>query len=326
MSANNLLIYELISQNEKIDIDVNFDTSPNPKLLKYGYTSSVDLLNTNFLAIDKHYKIVLNFDLDRDDKDSLNFQAEKFFNIKLEKDFYEFWEIIVLFKLLQSNQVIDTNNNPVMMQIITVLNNIFKNKHNLKLNKGDNSLIFVKYSDIDLDENIISQLLCKNLPDLLNNLIVNGNLIIQIFDIQTTIMLQIINYLCSLFKEIYIYKPFITSEISSAKYLVLLGYKTKTTIIIPKRETEYITSIYNQSINNVISAKIVSINSFLYPLKIYTLATIKKYLDTKVLEGATYNSYLNRQNINVTKWLEYFTNLNNIDEIFKYSLESTNKK
>lgn len=321
MSANNLLIYELISQNEKIDIDVKFDTYPNPKLLKYGYNSSIDLLNTNFLNTDDHYKVVLNFDLDRTDKDSLKVQAEKFFDTTLEKNFYEFWEIIILFKLLQSDQVIDTNNQSVMTQIINILNKIFKNKHKLNLNKGNNSLIFFKYSDIDLDENILTQLLCKNLPDMLDNLIVNGNLIVQIFDMQTNIMIQLINYLCTLFKEIYIYKPFITSEISNAKYLILLGYRTKISLIIPRRESEYINSIYDQPINNIISTKIISINSYLQPLKLYTLATIKEYLDIKVLEGATYNSYLNRQNINVIKWLEYFTTLNNIDKLFKDSLD-----
>ena len=324
-------IYELPIFNDILEIaqsDIKFSKSPNPKLLKYGFSDLGDTLDFMELTSNIYYKTGLNFDFDRSDSKSIKTKGIEIFGNSFDQTFAEFWEIINLFDLFNTDQHIYCDRIDILNNIVKFYNKKFKTTNKLSTtNKLTNvSLILKKFSDVDLEENLLIHLLVNNLFDLLHNQIDKGNMVIQLFDIQTKILVQIIYYLSTLYESSYLINPMINSGISNSKYLVLIKYRGKNNFFLKKIPNNlYLSSIINTPVPETIISVIQCVNSYLLPLKYCIYSKIKNYLDTKVYEGITYVEMIEKQNNNTNKWIDMFLDPDRFKKILDSSIQITSK-
>ena len=329
------IIYALPKIEKKLEpkeSNFHFDPNPSPKLIKYGFNTITDNLDLSAIANIPQHRAGFNFDFERKDPNSIYGQVSKLKIKKFDQNFAEIWEILSLFGLLDKKQSIATNHTNTLDEIVRLHGQISSlsssssssSKSNsmvsdLKTNSA--SLVIYKYSDIDIDENAAIDIIIKNLKQLLSIQNVGATMILQLFSLQTQTSAEIIYYLASLYNDSYLIKPTISSELSDSKYLILNGLKQQTKFIMPAHaENVYLISMGIGNLENDFVTKIQCMNAQVIPLKYRTYISIKKFLDTKVYEGSTYQEMIAIQDKNTNKWVQTFINdsgKNILDESLK---------
>lgn len=336
------IIYTLPKIDKSIEIselNIYFDDQASPKLMKFGFNNINEQLDLIKLTSIPYYKTGLDFDFDREDENGIYFKASAQLKTdEFDLEFAEFWEILNIFGLLNNNQNIYTTHPKTIKNIISVYQNYTNSKiiynvieketkKSAKTTKTTANLTINKYSNIDIDENAAIQFIINDLPDLFNIQNENSNMILQLFNMQTKTTAEIINYLTSLYNEAYLMKPTVTSDLSDNKYLILLGLKKTQNFTIPLHpENIYLASLGIKQISNDLVTIIQCMNSDIIPKKYKKYNKIKKYLDTKVYEGATYQEMLNTQNENAKKWLETFLNFDKMKSLLDQTIQKSKDK
>lgn len=328
------IIYALpkLDISKSIKIDFQYDNYPSPKLIKYGFNSITNKLDLLTLMSNPHYKTGLEFDFDRNNNESIG-EAKKAFGIShFDKNFAELWEILSLFNPITSDQTIVTSLNKTL--IVNLVDVLQKKAHsNYKVDVTDQSntnnivTIIHKYSEIDLEENAAFHLIINELPMLFSSQKPGSNLILQIFNLQTQVMAELIYFLSSLYSNTYIIKPAISSELSDQKYLILIGLKDYTHFPVPEiKEKTYVISMGLKNIPNELDVLFQCINSDLNPKKYKRYQIIKKFLDSNVFEGASYQEMIQQQIENFNKWIETFSDLENIKNLLDEEINKSNTR
>ncbi|BCS83172.1 putative FtsJ-like methyltransferase [Cotonvirus japonicus] len=329
------IIYSLPRTTEILPIDVSeiiFDTNPSPQLIKYGFNNTSDKLNIVSITNSPHYKVGLKFDFQRQDENSFVMKTEKIFNHKINETFCEIWEIFNIFNLLGKNTSIFTNKSAEINNIIDNYIDFFdsNNKYDVLDDpsniKSPINLIFMKYSNINLDENALIQLIYNDLPMFFNVQDKDSNMVLQLFNIQTQITVELIQYLTSLYTESYLIKPLISSDLFDGKYLVLLGLKNPLKLKLPNNSNDsYLLTLGFKNISEDLILSIQCMNANILPAKYELYDKIKSFLDLKVYEGATYQEFIQQQNDSTNKWIEIYTDIDKIKTILKNNIEETDK-
>ncbi len=316
------------------NLTVHFDDYPSPKLIKYGFNNIGNQLNMVTLTSVPSYKAGLEFDFDQIGENSFVESAQKNFSIKkFDQTFAEFWEILTLFNLLDHDQTIySPQYTSTVQDIVDTYQKITKNKFNIKVSgktdsKTSFNLVIYKYSNVDIDENAAVQFIINVLPNLLTVQSEGSNMILQFFNMQTQITAEIIYLLSNLYTDAYLIKPSIVSDLFDTKYIVLTNLKNKFDLIIPKHpDNVYLSSLGLSNMADIFDTTIQCMNSDVVPKKFKRYNLIKSYLDTKVYEGATYQEMIESQRSNAKKWLETFSNLDNLNNLLDSSLKKTGTK
>ncbi len=325
------IIYKFAKPDKAIKIPESnfiFDTEPSPKLIKYGFNQTTEKLDLITLFENPHYKNGLNFDFDRTDKTSIKEKCKNTFGSKIEnyEKFCACWEILHLFKILNKNQTVMTDDSDIKM-ITQSHQKIFKSKTKIdfvgKKDKKSATLVIKTYSKIDLDENAYVHLLGADLSDLLSRQTTGSAMILQMFSTHTQIMAQIINYLSSLYNESYIIKPSVISDLSDEKYIVLVGLISATKFTYPKPKPNTFLSTIGILVPDTYDNNIQCMNSKLIPDKFKKYYEIKTYLDSKVFEGITYTEMIRKQDANTANWFDIFMDQNKMEVLLGSILEQT---
>lgn len=330
-----LLVYEFPQTHvtiTKSDIQIEFETSPVPKLMKYGFNNMIDYPELNNITNDDHYRAGLNFDFERKDPESINSKGSSISGTKsFNQTFCEFWEIMILFELFNYKSI-QTSHPEDMTNVISAYNSIIDSAKKITVkpyNKSPADLFFHKFSDVDIDENIFTNMLMEDLDKLCQNQTTGSNCVVQLFGCQSQVTVELIYYMISNYEEAYIYKPLIVSDLFDCKYLVMLNLKKKFEKINTKKNNDhYFSKLFNDTIKipTEMSNVIQCMNSQFLPKKFVSYGIIKKYLDTKVFEGATYHELIEKQNNNSKKWIDmFFTNVSKALDSLKKSMEITEK-
>ncbi len=319
------IIYQLPIQEKILLIDsskIIFDNNPSPKLLKYGFNSSVDLLDLTAITSVSYYKVGLQFDFDRTDNDGIVVIGKKILGVgNLNQTFFEFWEILSLFGLLNSAPFIKSNK----MNIVKEINSIYDKNYASDSKKKQVETYLHKFSDVDIDENAFIQLFITELPTILKSQKIESNLILQLFEIQTETLVELIYFLSSYYTDSYLVKPSVVSDLSNSRYLVLTGLKQniKFDYDAKLKNNLYLLSIGLKNIPTNFVNTIQCFNSKLLPEKFHTYYKIKSYLDTKVYEGATYDNMIKIQNQNTSKWFQNFFKNDKINTILSTAIDTS---
>ena len=321
MKTMKTIVYKLPQIKTKdTAIDVVYDEVKPSKLIKYGFNQTADDLNIIELTSDPHYRAGLNFDLDRS-------ASRKF---TMAQTHAEFWEVFLSFDLLSSNQSIQTSHPDIVEDVIKIYGDKIKSLTKITVNKSkkNNNLVIYKYSDIELDESISVQLILKDLPELLGSQTTGSNMVIQLFSLQTKPTIDLIYYITSNYQSVYLFKPNITSNLSSSCYLVCTNLLKN--VNFPKvNDKGYVTNILDKSVKIPVSFTtcIQCYNSEIIPQKIITYNKIKSYLDSKVYEGLTYQEMISSQDENFSIWTEkYIEHYKDVPKYLSEGLDRTNKK
>lgn len=332
------------------DLKYSFGPNPSPKLMKYGFNN----LNLKFdlveLTANAHYKNGLNFNFDRTDSSSFVKQANEIFQAKnfdeiFDETFAELWEILNIFGFIKSSQSILTSKSDTVENIVQIYSKITNTKNNHKINSinSDNqskpnksaktstsnaTLIIDKYSDTDVDENAYVSYLAKNISMLIDSQTSGSNMILQIFNIQTQIMVEMIYFISTFYAQSYLIKPQVSSDLSDSKYLVLVDFLPGTQ---PKLDFKHVPeNLYLGSIGIQVPESLVNViqclNSHIIPTKYAKYQTIKTYLDSKIFEGATYQDLIQQQDKNISSWITNYTNLGNLPDFMTEILKKYSDK
>ncbi|MEM0354102.1 MAG: hypothetical protein QXW79_00835 [Thermoplasmata archaeon] len=323
----NPLIYPLpiVDDNIKIEKDIiHFDILPAPKLIKYGFNSYLENFDPVDLISVPNQRAIFNYDFLRKDEQSMAFLAIQKLGAKnFDQIFAEFWEIIMMFEFFEKDQTILTNYQDTLHNIIGTYKKLLGKRRNIKLLKdgrGNNiSLVIYKFSEIDLEENAFIHLLINILPKLLSGQKKGSSMVLQIFGLQTEIMVELIYYLCSLYHNCYIMKPSVSSDLSNNKYLILISLKKPIKISLPKFPSDhYLISIgFSSSLPVSFTSVIQCMNSEFISRKLKKYHEVKKFIESKIYEGATYQDLIIRQNENAEKWFELFGDPKKVRKIFE---------
>lgn len=338
----NPIIYQIAKNVDPIIINqdnISFDKNQNPKLMKFGYSNITEELDLAALVTNSYYTTALNFDFSRKDPESIVVQAEKTFNTKnFNLTFAEYWEIITLFGLFKNNNpTIYSNNIDLIKNIITSYTNIADNKFRADVIKTPKknqtaSLVFFKYSEntepnINIDENAALQFIGDNLEFLLNMQDVGSSMVLELYSLQTHVMVELIYYISSQYQEAFIIKPSATPEISDRVYLVLLKLKQSTQFSLPKHsKNTYLNSLGINPIPEDLVTTVQCFNSEIMPKKYKKYHEIKTYLDGKVYEGAVYQEMRQTQNKNAQEWINLFTNIISMEKLLDELLKKSDSK
>jgi hypothetical protein len=145
-----------------------------------------------------------------------------------EKIDLNLWEILFTFDLVDDKTKYEKND----------IVDVFKQKFSINGNKEQNLIICSKTIK---EDNFIEQTYYKDfityLIDILENLTEGGNAIVKYYDSFSIPTLKLIYVITSQFKESFIYKPFISRQSDSERFLILKGLrKSKKEILTTLKE------------------------------------------------------------------------------------------
>lgn len=350
------IVYKLpIPSDSIIDKSVNPQYSINidyPSFVlgfQHYIHANKDKLNIldEFKGKKKVYEVInrLNKNIDEYDND-LESKIEEMTGEKIEQEFLIYWELLSSFPIIENNDKI------YIRKMSNSVNNCFKYfsknlKIKLNINDGPADVICISYEGGNYDyRNTIEQdtqeYIFSEISDALKFLNKNGSLIIKLNEIYTKTTNKAIYSLTELFKEVYLYKPITSEQISSDKFLICLNLnKNKDKTIkffkeisnIPKNM--YIVDFYKDFIlpENYISV-IRKFNTDFSNRQLIDVNRIVEFIKSENYYGEDYQDYRDIQINSTSKWIdEYLTDINknkkNIENniqnlVQKYLLRSDN--
>ncbi len=157
-----------------------------------------------------------------------------------------------------------------------------------------------------------------------------GNFVLKIFDTYTTVTLKYLELLKSLYKEVYITKPFTSRISNSEKYVVCKNLINKLSAADIKKLEEMITVINKNDNYNIIkvftdydiddkSLQLYrKINIELYNKQYVGMTNILTFVNLDNYNGVEYHNYLDKQIAASIYWNNTFLDPKNYNNIHKY--------
>jgi len=157
-----------------------------------------------------------------------------------------------------------------------------------------------------------------------------GNFVLKIFDTYTTVTLKYLELLKSLYKEVYITKPFTSRISNSEKYVVCKNLINKLSAADIKKLEEMITVINKNDNYNIIkvftdydiddkSLQLYrKINIELYNKQYVGMNNILTFVNLDNYNGVEYHNYLDKQITASIYWNNTFLDPKNYNNIHKY--------
>jgi len=249
---------------------------------------------------------------------------------KIDSEFLSVWEILFTFDIIDKNSkniFLTSNNN--LNDIIDLykdklnLNtkfNIINNEKTIK--KGDNIDLIIASNTIKVeDENFIEQ---EFYEEFISDLIKifkyqgeKGNCIIKYFDSFCIPTLKIIYLISSFYDESFIYKPFISRQSTSERYLILKGFKSNKNVdelieilenILKSFDNKnYIFDIFpNLDIPRDYMTFFTFVNTKLVNTQQIMINEIIKYIKENNYFGDKYHIFRDKQIESTKWWIKHF--------------------
>jgi 23S rRNA U2552 (ribose-2'-O)-methylase RlmE/FtsJ len=159
----------------------------------------------------------------------------------------------------------------------------------------------------------------------------NGHFVLKIFEMYTPITLKLVEILNSVYKEVYICKPFTSRSSNSEKYVVCKGFikknvtskfMTQLESLVDKMEKNVNFNIVNLFTNYTIPENIYNnyrlINNELMKVQYHTINNIHKFANLETKNGKEYYEYLDIQVSSSKYWIDIFLNPDKYNNVHKY--------
>jgi len=207
--------------------------------------------------------IITDYDKSISDMAKTYFEDSKL--IIENQDFFELWEMIIMFNLIPTNTNgfischLSTDSNDSFILAPQLFRNKFIEKKNTT--KGDKYLKgegkkaqlvtangFMNSTSINTEEQESFKILLGQIISCLKSQEVGGNFVMKIYESFTPLSLKLICLLKELYEDLYIYKPLTSKESNAEKYIVCknLKYEEKKT----KKLVEALDEVYKESIKS----------------------------------------------------------------------------
>jgi 23S rRNA U2552 (ribose-2'-O)-methylase RlmE/FtsJ len=159
----------------------------------------------------------------------------------------------------------------------------------------------------------------------------NGHFVLKVFESYTPITLKFIEILNSLYKDVYICKPFTSRTSNSEKYVVCKyfikknltsKFMTQLETLVERMEKDSIYNIIDIFTNYTIPSDIYNnyriINDNLMEIQYFAINNIDKFANLENYNGKEYYQYLEKQVESSKYWIDIFLNPDNYKNIHKY--------
>jgi 23S rRNA U2552 (ribose-2'-O)-methylase RlmE/FtsJ len=170
----------------------------------------------------------------------------------------------------------------------------------------------------------------------------NGHFVLKVFETYTPITLKLIEILNSVYKEVYICKPFTSRSSNSEKYVVCKGFikknvttkfMTQLESLVDKMEKNVNFNVVDLFTTYTIPENIYNnyrlINNELMKVQYYAINNIHKFANLETKNGKEYYEYLDIQVSSSKYWIDIFLNpdkYNNVHKYIKDVIDKTYKK
>jgi len=170
----------------------------------------------------------------------------------------------------------------------------------------------------------------------------NGHFVLKIFEMYTPITLKLVEILNSVYKEVYICKPFTSRSSNSEKYVVCKGFikknitskfMTQLESLVDKMEKNVNFNVVDLFTTYTIPENIYNnyrlINNELMKVQYHTINNIHKFANLETKNGKEYYEYLDIQVSSSKYWIDIFLNpdkYNNVHKYIKDVIDKTYKK
>jgi 23S rRNA U2552 (ribose-2'-O)-methylase RlmE/FtsJ len=275
---------------------------------------------TNFYYVVNPFETeITNYD------DDIQKQSKIYFKNKdqLSYDFYKFWEIIFIFELVKKETndclvISDTSINEVLELYKDKIG--LKNKLNIvnseKENKKKFDLIIlnqnIKTDDINFVEQEYYKDLLQNILTILKNQTDDGNSILKFYDSFTLTTIKAIYIISSFFDEVSVYKPFVSRQADTERYLILKGFTSNKNVDKFMKSLEsLVKSIDNKKFISDIYPELVISKDFLDTFRFLNVKLVNyqqimineiiKYIKENNYFGDKYHVFRDKQ-IESSKW------------------------
>jgi 23S rRNA U2552 (ribose-2'-O)-methylase RlmE/FtsJ len=322
-------------------------------------TRSAMEITKNLQTKEKFYYVVNPFEPNISNyEDDITSLTKKYFkyNKDIPHEFLNIWEILFALDIINKNKI----DVLILSDGISDVLDLYKDKLDANLNIIANEKNIKKKNSFDLivssqniivdDENFIEQHFYKELlttiVKILKNQSDNGNSVIKIYDTMTIVSLKIINLISSFYDDTFIYKPFISRESDSEKYLILKKFKAPKNAdnlikilediikLIDNKNKDFTSDIFPEM---VLSKEFMGIFKFINIRLINNqqimINEIIKYIKENNYFGDKYHIFRDKQ-IESTKWWIstfyppsknlYEKNQTDISKLYKTTLDKTN--
>jgi hypothetical protein len=311
----NNAIHQLPSIDQQIKINPIYTPKQPINLISLGSNDISKKINFASVTSSDEFKNYLTINLEQ--KNKIGDYVKKEYKIK---DFNitsgEFLEIYSIFGF---------NN---ITNIVTSHDNIFSSKklsiHDFKA-KESKCIVFFKYSDFELNENSAAIIILSELHKLLSKQLKGSYMILQVFNIQTQFMVELIYYLTSLYQIAYIYKPSITSNISPSKYLILMDLKEKTEPPKFKVEKDSFLHTLGVTLDKNFTEIIQCVNVYHHTELIKNYLKLQYFLDKNAYDEILRGEMLDKQDKNADEWIKMFASGKDNDLLLKYLKNTENE-
>jgi 23S rRNA U2552 (ribose-2'-O)-methylase RlmE/FtsJ len=317
-----------IDFNEKNELSL-YSSVINYPLFKLGFhsyihrTRSAMEITKNLQTKTNFYFVVNPYESEISNyEDDIEKSSKLYFNSKtkeISNDFLKFWEMFFVFDIINKNtknvfieSKIDIND------IIDFFNSKLETKYKTSLAKSmkkDMDVIIFNNDIKTEDENFIEQAFylefVNQAIEILKNLSDGGNAIIKFYDSFTIVTIKLLYILSSFFEDAIIYKPFVSRQSDTDRFLILTNFKNKNTdkiikafenIIKTKKEKENLVDIIPDIIISKEFMNAISfINKKLVNNQQIMINEIIKYIKENNYFGDKYHIFRDRQ-IESSKW------------------------
>lgn len=242
-------------------------------------------------------------------------------------EFNQLWEVLFIFDITNNNDTIQIIGDSDKISFSEDSIKLFKQKTNkttllskdkfvkgadIKNNSCDLIIAYINSKSIS-DLNFIEQEtyldLLKIIINILKNTADKGNVVLQLYDTLTITSLKMIYILQSFFEDAIIYKPFLSRDSDSDKFLILKNFKPKYDII--KQLESVAKQINNNSYMSDIFPELVLPKEYLNTFKFINIKLVNnqqimineiiKYIKGNNYFGDKYHLFRNKQ-IECSKW------------------------
>ena len=318
-----------ISIDNKID-NIIFSSYINYPLFALGFHSYIHRTRSAMVITKKpeyktnFYYVVNPFEPEISNyEDDIKTLTKKYFkyNKDISNEFLNIWEILFSFDVINKNKINALINNSEIADIFDLYKDKLNESYNIKTamamnNKNDVDLIISNEDIIVEDENFIEHHFYKafltTIVRILKNQSENGNAIIKFYDSMTIITLKLIYLISSFYEDSLIYKPFISRQSDTDRYLILKNFKASKnidnlikileTIIKSIDDKNYISDIFPEM---VVSKEFMGIFKFVNVKLVNNqqimINEIIKYIKENNYFGDKYHIFRDKQ-IESTKW------------------------
>lgn len=167
----------------------------------------------------------------------------------------------------------------------------------------------------------------------------NGHFVLKVFETYTPITLKFVEILNSVYKEVYICKPFTSRSSNSEKYVVCKGFikknvtskfMTQLESLVDKMEKNVNFNVVDLFTNYTIPENIYNnyrlINNELMKVQYFAINNIHKFANLETKNGKEYYEYLDKQVSSSKYWIDIFLNPDKYNNVHKYIKDVIDKK